>query len=135
MAAIGPVQLDIQKIPNNLDATVEVRYTITFDESDISTNRSYTETVELFGADDGPLNTRDEVIRFGTKPFISGNSIKADGRTTADVVHSEPVQRRLLNEDRPGRDEIRAQVILKSGTRQASRESNLVIDDFNPAHA
>jgi hypothetical protein len=34
MAEIGVVLLDIQKIPNNLGAVVDVSYTVTFDESD-----------------------------------------------------------------------------------------------------
>jgi hypothetical protein len=45
------------------------------------------------------------------------------------------VQLRQLNEDRPGRDEIRAVVTLKSATSTVTRASNLVLDDFNPAHA
>lgn len=50
MAKIGPVLLDIQKVPNNLAADVEVVYTVTFDESDVSTNRRYDEVVELIGS-------------------------------------------------------------------------------------
>jgi hypothetical protein len=137
MAAIGPVLLDIQKIPNNLDAKVEVSCTVTFDQADIDTNRSYDVTVELIGADDGPLNTRDEVIRFGTAPFFTSRSaLRADGQASKPfTTHQRSVSLRLLNEDRPGRDEIRARVILVSGTSRVSRDSNLAIDDYNPAHA
>jgi len=131
MAAIGPVLLDIQKVPDNLGADVEVRYTVRFDDSDVRTNRAYTETIELIGVDDGPLNTRDEVIR-----TVFSNAVRADARTSADIARGPArVQRRELNEDKPGRDEIRARVTLRSGSRVVSRESNLVIDDFNPAHA
>jgi len=136
MAKIGPVLLDIQKVPNNLAADVEVIYTVTFDESDVSTNRRYDEVVELIGADDGPLNTRDELIRFGTGrlPFHRG-TISADGDASMEVKHEARKSRSDFNEDKPGRDQIRARVTLKSGTLQVVRESNLVIDDFNPAHA
>ena len=136
MASIGPVLLDIDPIPNNLDAEVDVTYTITFDASDLSTNRRYTERVELIGVDDGFLNTRDEPIRFGVGevPFFEG-AIRADGRATARVVRSRRVQRRDLNEDRPGLDEVRARVSLKPATGAAvARDSNLVKGDFNPSH-
>jgi hypothetical protein len=135
VASIGTVRLDIQKIPNNLDADVEVSYAVTFDESDRSTNRLYEETVELVGADDGLLNTRDELIRFGVGkvPFFTG-TLRAEGRESTSLVRARRVQRRDLNEDRPGRDEIRARVILKSATGEVVLESNLVIDDFSPAH-
>jgi len=136
MAKIGPVLLDIQKVPNNLAADVEVLYTVTYDESDVRTNRSYDELVELFGVDDGPLNTRDEPIRFGRGrlPFHRG-TIRADGNTSTEVRHEARKSRSDFNEDKPGRDEIRARVTLKSGSLVVVRESNLVIDDFNPAHA
>jgi hypothetical protein len=136
VAKIGTVLLDIQKIPNNLDADVEVTYVVTFDDSDQTTNRRFDEVVELIGADDGPLNTRDELIRFGVGevPFFSG-TLRADGRESVSLVRTRRVQRRDLNEDRPGRDEIRARVILKSAAGQISRDSNLVIDDFRPAAA
>jgi hypothetical protein len=82
MAEIGVVQLDIQKIPNNLRAVVEVSDTVTFDEADLSANRS------------------------------------------------DP------DEDRPGRDEIRARVSLTAaGAGRVVRESNLVVDDFRAGHA
>jgi hypothetical protein len=136
VASIGTVQLDIQKIPNNLDADVQVTYTVTFDASDRDTNRRYDEVVELVGVDDGLLNTGDEVIGFGVGkvPFFAG-MLRADGRDGAQLARTRRVERRDLNEDKPGRDEIRARVILTSAAGQVSRESNLVIDDFNPAHA
>jgi hypothetical protein len=136
MAAIGPVLLEIENIPNNLDADVKVHYTVTFDASDVNTNRTYAETIELIGVDNGFLNQRDEVIRFGIGevPFLTGNAVKADGRATATFLRSKRVQRRELNEDKPGKDEVRAQVILKSGSRVAERDSNTVQGDFNPAH-
>jgi hypothetical protein len=136
VASIGTVLLDIQKVPNNLGADVEVSYVVKFDDSDRETNRAYQETVELIGADDGPLNTRDELIRFGTGqlPFSTG-TLRAEGQQSVSRVQARRVQRRDLNEDKPGRDEIRARVILKSAAGQVTRDSNLVIDDFNPAHA
>ena len=93
------------------------------------------EVVELFGVDDGPLNTRDEVIRFGTASFATA-TIRANGQESDERAHTrDDVQLRQLNEDRPGRDEIRAVVTLKSGTITVTRASNLVLDDYNPAHA
>jgi hypothetical protein len=136
VASIGTVLLDIQKVPNNLSADVEVSYVVTFDDSDRNTNRAYEETVELIGADDGPLNTRDEIIRFGTgKVPFSTDTLRAQGQQSVSRLRTRRVERRDLNEDKPGRDEIRARVILKSAAGQVTRESNLVIDDFNPAHA
>jgi hypothetical protein len=135
MAKIGPVLLDIQKVPNSLKVIPEVTYVVTYDDDDRQTNRAYSEVVELFGVDDGPFNTRDEVIRFGTASFATA-TIRADGQESESREHTrDDVQLRQLNEDRPGRDEIRAVVTLKSGTITVSRASNLVIDDFNPAHA
>jgi hypothetical protein len=49
MAEIGVVLLDIQKIPNNLGAVVEVSYTVTFDESDLSASRVFEEVVTAAG--------------------------------------------------------------------------------------
>jgi hypothetical protein len=135
MAKIGPVLLDIQKVPNSLKVIPEVTYVVTYEDDDRQTNRTYSEVVELFGVDDGPFNSRDEVIRFGTASFAS-SSIRADGQESEQRFHTrQDVQLRELNEDRPGRDEIRAVVTLKSGAITVTRASNLVIDDFNPAHA
>lgn len=137
MAEIGVVLLDIQKIPNNLGAVVEVSYTVTFDESDLGANRVFEEVVELIGVDDGFLNTRDEAIRFGrgNLPFFT-STIRATGETSTAVRHVKEVQRSDLDEDRPGRDEIRARVSLTAaGVGQVVRDSNLVIDDFRAAHA
>ncbi len=135
MAKIGPVLLDIQKVPNSLKVIPEVSYVVTYDDSDRTTNRAYEERVELFDVDDGPLNTRDEVIRFGTAPFATA-TIRADGQASEPRTHTRgDVQLRQLNEDRPGRDEICAVVTLKSGAITLTRTSNLVIADFNPAHA
>jgi hypothetical protein len=135
MAKIGPVLLDIQKVPNSLKVIPEVTYVVTYDDDDRQTNRAYSEVVELFGVDDGPLNTRDEVIRFGTASFATA-TLRADGRESEERAHTrDDVQLRQLNEDRPGRDEIRAVVTLKSATSTVTRASNLVLDDYNPAHA
>jgi hypothetical protein len=137
MAEIGVVLLDIQKIPNNLGAVVEVSYTVTFDESDVSANRVFEEVVELIGVDDGFLNTRDEAIRFGrgNLPFFT-STIRTNGETSTPVRHVKEVQRSDLDEDRPGRDEIRARVSLTAaGVGQVVRDSNLVSDDFRAAHA
>ncbi len=135
MAKIGPVLLDIQKVPNSLKVIPEVTYVVTYDDDDRQTNRSYSEVVELFGVDDGPLNTRDEVIRFGTASFATA-TIRANGQESEPRFHTrDDVQLRELNEDRPGRDEIRAVVTLKSGAITVTRASNLFIDDYNPAHA
>jgi hypothetical protein len=134
MAKIGPVLLDIQKVPNSVKVIVEVTYDVTYDDDDRQTNRAYSEVVELVGVDDGPFNSRDEVIRFGTASFATA-TIRADGQQSEARFHTRnDAQLRQLNEDRPGRDEIRAVVTLKSGTITATRASNLVIDDFNPAH-
>jgi hypothetical protein len=137
MAEIGVVLLDIQKIPNNLGAVVEVFYTVTFNEADLSANRVFEEVVELIGAEDGFLNTRDEAIRFGrgNLPFFT-STIRANGETSTPVRHVKEVQRSDLDEDRPGRDEIRARVsFTATGAGQVVRESNLVVDDFRAGHA
>jgi hypothetical protein len=135
MAKIGPVLLDIQKVPNSLKVFPEVTYVVTYDDDDRQTNRAYNEVVELFGVDDGPLNTRDEVIRFGTASFATA-TLRADGQESEERAHTrDDVQLRQLNEDRPGRDEIRAVVTLKSAPSTVTRASNLVLDDYNPAHA
>jgi hypothetical protein len=86
---MGALGISGRKIPNNLDADVEVTYAVTFDASDRDTNRRYDEVVELVGVDDGPPGPR------------------------RDPRPRHPHERR----------------------GQVSRESNLVIDDFNPAHA
>jgi hypothetical protein len=135
MATIGTVLLDIQKVPNSLKVIPEVTYVVTYDDDDRQTNRAYNEVVELIGVDDGPFNTRDEVIRFGTASFAT-DTLRADGQESEQRFHTrDDAQLRELNEDRPGRDEIRAVVTLQSGTITVARSSNLVIDDFNPAHA
>lgn len=135
MAAIGRVELDIQEIPNNLGAEVEVSYTITFDESDRSTNRAYREVIELIGADDGLLDAPDEPIRWvGRQPFFTG-TIRADRRTTAAVVRTRRVERRELEGGRPGRHELRAQAILTAGARRVSRDSNPTVDPLRLEHA
>jgi hypothetical protein len=137
MAEIGVVLLDIQKIPNNLGAVVEVSYTVTFDASDLDANRVFEEVVELIGVDDGFLNTRDEAIRFGrgNLPFFT-STIRVNGDASLPVRHVKEVQRSDLDEGRPGRDEIRARVSLTAaGVGQVVRDSNLVIDDFRAAHA
>ena len=135
MAQIGTVLLDIQKVPNSLKVIPTVSYEVTYDDSDRATDRSYAERVDLVGADDGLFNTRDEVIRFGTASFATA-TLRADGRASEPRTHTrDDVQLRELNEDRPGRDEIRAVVTLTAGSIKVSRTSNVVSDDFNPAHA
>ena len=110
MAEIG--LLDIQKVPNNLAADVEVLYAVTYDESDVSTNRSYNELVELFGVDDGPLNTRDEPIRFGRGrlPFHRCQALPA--RLLAAQDRRDRPQRAL-----PGRVELGDERVGAPGDR------------------
>jgi hypothetical protein len=134
MAQLTPIQLSIRKIPNSLAVIPEVTYEVIYDDSDRATNRTYEERVDLVGVDDGFLNRRDEVILFGTAPFGDG-ALRANGRSSEPRTHTRNAQLRELNEDRPGRDEIRAVVTLTSGSTKVTRSSNLVTGDFNPAHA
>jgi hypothetical protein len=101
MAEIGVVLLDIQKIPNNLGAVVEVSYTVTFDDSDLSTNRVFEEVVELIG--------RDEIRARVSRTAARAGQVVCDSNLVIDdfrAAHAQPAVRppRLHHPAQPSRE-------------------------------
>ena len=130
MATIGPVELSIRMRKN--EAHVDVKYEITFDSYDQSSNQAYAEVCKLVGDDTGtgdpPAAGGDDTLEFLTPLFF--RSTRSDGKPTLARHFTKTFRKADLDEDRgpiPNPDEIRAVVTLTPVLPSAvTAESNLV---------
>ena len=131
MATIGPVKLAIKKKDDN-QFVVDVKYDITFDAYDQSSNQPYAEVCKLVGDDTGlgdpPAAGDDDTLGFLTPLFF--RETQSNGEATLARHWTKPFRKTELDEDRgpiPNPDEIRAVVTLTPvAPKPATAESNLV---------
>ncbi|HEU0100632.1 MAG TPA: hypothetical protein VFQ67_17870 [Allosphingosinicella sp.] len=127
MATIGNVNLTIVQ-DQQTGARLRVSYNALGDAQDVTQHRTYVETIELFGVDEGAgEDGQNELIPGGRVVNLFSFQAATTPRSREILVAS-------LDEDKfpnglpiPLRDEIRARVTLApAGPSPVSRDSNLV---------